>query len=74
LKNNQQFYFIHNKPLPSLDGVNCKAEGKDITLWLGGIDYHSLPSIQNQSTFAIIDYDKQETTAQLKVTAIAKNG
>jgi hypothetical protein len=64
---NQAFYFMDNQSVTSSDAVISKVEGKDITLWLGGIDYHSLPSIQNQSTFAIINYDKQETTAQLKV-------
>lgn len=64
---NQPFYFVDNKSIPPSDAVISKVEGKDITLWLGGIDYQSLCSIQNQSTFVMIDHTQQKTIAQFKL-------
>jgi Caspase domain len=63
---NKPFYFIDNPSVISSDGIISQIEGKNISLWLGGIDYHNLPSIQNQATFAIID-SQQQTLAKLKL-------
>lgn len=63
---NKPFYFIDNPSFISTDGIITKIEGKNISLWLGGIDYQNLPSIQNQATFAIVD-SQQQTLAKLKL-------
>jgi hypothetical protein len=61
----QPVYFINQK-LPPADAVIIKAEGKQATLWLGGIDSQSLETFDKDATFTIVD-DKGQTSAQLKL-------
>ncbi|TFI52925.1 DUF4384 domain-containing protein [Mastigocladus laminosus UU774] len=61
----QPVYFINQK-LPPADAVIIKAEGKQATLWLGGIDSQSLETFGKGATFTIVD-DKGQTEAQLKL-------
>ncbi|PLZ86192.1 MULTISPECIES: caspase family protein [Fischerella] len=61
----QPVYFI-NKKLPPADAVITKVEGKQATIWLGGVDSESLESFGKGATFTIVD-QKGQASAQVKL-------
>ncbi|MBD2214681.1 caspase family protein [Nostoc linckia FACHB-104] len=62
---NQPVYFISNK-LPPADAVITKVQGKQATIWLGGVDSESLQSFDKGAAFTIVD-EKGQASAQVKL-------
>ncbi|MBH8562825.1 caspase family protein [Nostoc sp. CENA67] len=58
-------YFI-NKKLPPTDAVIIKGEGKQATLWLGGVDKESLETFTKGAIFTIIN-NQGKTSATVKL-------
>lgn len=62
---NQPVYFINHK-LPPADAVITKVEGKQATIWLGGVDSESLASFDKGAAFTIVD-QKGQASAQVQL-------
>lgn len=51
----QPIFFIDTKSIPSSQGVISSINGKEINLWLGGVEYDSLSSMQKDAKFAVLN-------------------
>ncbi|MBE9213002.1 caspase family protein [Plectonema cf. radiosum LEGE 06105] len=51
----QPIFFTDTKSIPSSQGVISKINGKEINLWLGGLEYESLSSMQKDAKFAVLN-------------------
>ncbi|QSJ14827.1 caspase family protein [Nostoc sp. UHCC 0702] len=60
-------YFINNK-VPPTDAVIIKGEGKQATLWLGGVDKESLETFTKGAIFTIIN-NQGKTSATVKLVS-----
>lgn len=53
--------------IPS-DGVISQIKGKEITLWLGGVEYQSLPNMQKDAKFGILN-NRGKVLGELALTS-----
>ncbi|MBW4479968.1 MAG: caspase family protein [Tolypothrix brevis GSE-NOS-MK-07-07A] len=49
----QPIFFIDTKSIPPSEGVISSIKGEEINLWLGGVEYQSLPNMQKDAKFAL---------------------